>query len=47
MKGYIKPQIEYIKLTAEEKFASPSKCIPSGYCHYVDSTGKEVVPYNF
>ncbi len=46
MKNYIKPQFEFVTLTAEEQFAQGSKCVPSGYCHFVID-GKTVVPYNF
>jgi len=47
MKTYVKPQLEFIKLTAEEQFASTSKCVPSGYCHFTNEAGATVVPYNF
>ena len=32
MKIYIKPTLEYVKLTAEEKFANPSACVDYGQC---------------
>ncbi len=32
MKSYSKPEFEFVKLTAEEKFASGSSCIVVGAC---------------
>ena len=32
MKIYVKPALEYVKLTAEEKFANASPCVDYGQC---------------
>ncbi|MFZ3102546.1 MAG: hypothetical protein WA131_08365 [Desulfitobacteriaceae bacterium] len=32
MKVYVKPMLEYVKLTAEEKFANASICEEFGQC---------------
>ncbi|SDI00751.1 hypothetical protein [Desulfosporosinus hippei] len=32
MKIYVKPALEYVKLTAEEKFANASTCVDYGQC---------------
>lgn len=41
MKTYIKPTIDFIKLTVEERFAagSGSTCTLTGGCGYTDSNG--------
>ena len=41
MKSYVKPTIDYFKLTVEERFAlgSGTACVETGACGYVDSKG--------
>ena len=48
MKVYCKPKLEYINVTAEERFANGSKCVPYGYCGKPDPDhpGQTIHPYN-
>lgn len=44
MKSYNKPNIEFIELVPEEKFAGGSKCEAVGYCTITYDDGSKYTP---